>query len=380
MPNPFRPGAIVEPEYFVGRSEEISRFNQYMRNTKDGNPHHLAILGERGIGKTSLLRYLDYQTKKQKCMVVRVELDPSISSLDDLVTKILADIKRAGISYSLADIGTENLKDFFQKYNISLSLGVAKVEPRKETEIETKIEFRYKLEEIWSKIKNKVPAVVIMIDEAEQLEQITGSLHYLRNTFLRLSETHCGYLLVLSGKIGMFRQIKELHSPLARFFTPVTLGPLTSEEVCAAIVNPLRESGIALDKNALEAIIKDSEGHPYIVQVIGYLIYESGKKQITLTDYHILKPIFMKHLSDQLFADLFESSSSDEQKVLYAIAKGSLSLKDITKKMKKTSTALGSPLTRLVERGCLKRIERGKYQLFHTLFGEYVVSKIDEVE
>ncbi|MEW6528595.1 MAG: ATP-binding protein [Candidatus Micrarchaeota archaeon] len=379
MGNPFRPGAIVEPEYFVGRSEEIARFEQYLKNTKDGNPHHLAILGERGIGKTSLLRYLQHLAKNQRIMVARIELDPAIKSIEHLVTQILTELKRSGIAYSLVDKGAITLKDFFQKYNVALSLGVLKAGPRQGSEVETKIEFRYKLQEMWDKVKDKIPAIIIMIDEAEQLEQIEGSLHYLRNIFLRLSETHCSYMLILSGKIGLFREIKELHSPLARFFTPITLNPLKPEEVKAAIEKPLKENGIALEKNVLNRIIKDSEGHPYVVQVIGYILFESDKKLITLNDYNTLKPAFMKHLADQLFSDMLENSSTEEQRILHIIAKkkSDLSLKEISKKVNKDPTSIGTPLTRLVERSCLGRIKRGKYQLFHSLFGEYILSEME---
>ena len=83
----------------------------------------------------------------------------------------------------------------------------------------------------------------------------------------------------------------------------------------------------------------------------------------------------MRHLADQLFADMFENSSTEEQKILYEIAKSKVefSLKELAGKIGKGSVHLGSPLTRLVERNCLRRVGRGKYHLFHSLFGEYVL-------
>ncbi len=376
MANPFRPGGIVELEYFVGRTLEITRFLQYFKNTKDGNPHHLAILGERGIGKTSLLRYLEWQAKKQKALVVRIALDPATNSIEYLVAQILEELKRAGVAHSLVDKSAENLKGFFQKYRVSLSLGVARIEPKKETEIETKIEFRYKLQEIWSKIKDKIPGVVIMLDEAEQLEEITGSLQYLRNVFLRLSENHCGYMLVLSGKIGLFKQIKELHSPLARFFTPITLGLLKPEEVSEAIQKPFTDANKKIEPSLIKKIVEDSQGHPYVVQTIGYVLFEQDKKEITNSDYQALKPAIMAQLADQLFQDMLEATSPEEQKILYALAqaKKPLKVKEIAKKIGKKSTHIGTQIKRLTETNCIKKFSRGEYTLFHKLFGEYILT------
>lgn len=378
MSNPFRPGGIVEPEYFVGRKEEIARFEQYLKNTRDGNPHHLAILGERGIGKTSLLRYLEYVSKKQKCMVVRIELDPETSSISQLVLQVLTELKRSGISYSLIDKSKEGLQDFFQKYNVSLTLGVLKADSRsgQESDAETKIGFRYKFEDIWNKVKGNIPTIIIMMDEAEQLEQIKGSLHYLRNTFLRLSESHAGYMLVLSGKIGLFKQIKELHSPLARFFTPVTLGPLKPDEVREALEKSFLSARRRVDKKLVERIILDSQGHPYIVQTIGYVLFEQEKKELSVSDYEALKPLIMKQLSDQLFRDMFDSASPEEQKILKIIggSKKALEVKEIAKKAGKKSSQIGTPIKRLLGLNCIRKVGRGKYELFHNLFGEFILS------
>ncbi|MEW5996990.1 MAG: ATP-binding protein [Candidatus Micrarchaeota archaeon] len=377
MANPFRPGGIVEPEYFVGRSEEIARFGRYFRNTTEGNPHHLAVLGERGIGKTSLLRYLEWQIRKQKALVVRVELDPATDSVDYLVSQILEEFKRSGTAYSLADKGARGLRDFFQKYKVSVSFGVARVEP-KEREVETKIEFRYRLEDIWKNVKGKIPAIVIMIDEAEQLENIRGSLQYLRNVFLRLSESHCGYMLVLSGKTGLFKQIKELHSPLARFFTPITLEPLTAEEVRDAVQKPFLAAKRDLDGRLIEKIIGDSEGHPYVVQTIGYVLFDNEKKRLSLSDYELLKPAIMKQLADQLFGGMLEETSPEEQKILMALAesRNPLEVKEIAGRIGKRSTQIGTQLNRLSAQNCVRKIKRGEYAIFHKLFGEFVLAAV----
>ena len=53
--NPFRPGSGLFPSHFAGREEEVKVFERKLQSTRDGVPMHIAVLGEWGIGKTSLL-------------------------------------------------------------------------------------------------------------------------------------------------------------------------------------------------------------------------------------------------------------------------------------------------------------------------------------
>ena len=55
-PNPFTPQSGWEPKVFGGRSKQIEAFSRVMREAVAGRPNHMVVLGEWGIGKTSLLK------------------------------------------------------------------------------------------------------------------------------------------------------------------------------------------------------------------------------------------------------------------------------------------------------------------------------------
>ena len=112
LKNPFRPGGPVEPEYFIGRKDEIKLFERFLKSTKDGNPFNIAVLGERGIGKTSLLRKFEDIGEKSGSIGVRGSLDPSISNLPELCTYLLELIREKGVGKS------GKIKAFFKKYNL----------------------------------------------------------------------------------------------------------------------------------------------------------------------------------------------------------------------------------------------------------------------
>lgn len=98
--NPFSPGQAVDPQFFAGRAKEIKRFLSYLNSAKYGNPMNLAVLGERGIGKSSLLRKYENLAKEQKSIVIRLDLDGTFDSINTLISVILTTIKKEGQTYS----------------------------------------------------------------------------------------------------------------------------------------------------------------------------------------------------------------------------------------------------------------------------------------
>lgn len=58
--NPFVPNNTVCPGMFTGRSDELRMMSQCLLQAKYSNPHYFLIEGERGIGKSSLLLYIDH--------------------------------------------------------------------------------------------------------------------------------------------------------------------------------------------------------------------------------------------------------------------------------------------------------------------------------
>ncbi len=101
--NPFRPNTMVHPGMFRGRYKELIAFEKAIFQTKNGNPHHFIIEGERGIGKSSLMLYLEFiargemrflsdETFKSNFLVINVELTADMTMFD-IVRKIAEGFK-----------------------------------------------------------------------------------------------------------------------------------------------------------------------------------------------------------------------------------------------------------------------------------------------
>jgi type II secretory pathway predicted ATPase ExeA len=375
--NPFTPGHAVDPQFFAGRKEEIEKFKMFLKNTRESNPMNLAILGERGIGKSSLLRMCENLARTERCIVVRSDLDSSISNINDFVMTILRAIKQEGEAYSKIFKASERVKTFFDTYKISAGIMGVSLGVNRHHQISSH-EVRSELQKIWNIVREYVSAIVIMIDEAEQLEYIVGSLQFLRNTFSRLAEEKANFMILLSGKLSLFRKIKEIHSPLARFFNPISLSELTPQESLEAIEKPLAFSNFKFNNEVKNMIVKVSEGHPYVIQFFGFYLCEKGNGQIIDKNvYEATLPIIIDGLTKQFFGDYYQTSSPQGQKLLRAIAQENKPILDfsfIVKKVKQAPNKVSYLLNRLCEKNCLKKVSRGRYKLFHNLFRDYLRS------
>ena len=59
--NPFNPNSPSGPGMFAGRLKEMQTIEQILFQTKANKGHGFLLLGQRGIGKTSLLNLMKYQ-------------------------------------------------------------------------------------------------------------------------------------------------------------------------------------------------------------------------------------------------------------------------------------------------------------------------------
>jgi type II secretory pathway predicted ATPase ExeA len=400
MINPFNPFGPIQPENFAGRQKEIDEFNHRLKSTKAGTVQNMAVMGERGIGKTSLLRKLEEIALDESCIAVRIDLHPAIDTLDRLLYNIYEEIRKVALHY-YGPLGRtyKNIQRFLENYTLSSPYGGIQRTGR-EQPIEAI--FTDRMLDMWSNISKKVSAVVIMVDEAEQLAKIKGSLEFLRNSFSRLGEKKACYSLVISGKLGLFRNLSEVFSPLERFFSPVTLEPFTNIEVEEAIKVALgKGKGRGSDKSfsvqftsdVIERIAEKSEGQPYVVQLFGYWLYEhavegggSGQKVVDLKAFDIAKERVYSALKMQLFERrLAEGSGRSKYKaeIMRKLSRAqerdgnrgeSFSFSEIEKITGvKKEQGLGVYLNELVESGCLRRNEStGRYSFFMKIFKEYV--------
>jgi len=348
-------------------------------------------MGERGIGKTSLLRKFQEIAHGQNCVVARVDLYPGINDLEQLLVHIHEELRKSCVSYyGLLGKRFETIRNFLENYSVTLPVIGGGMERIQQRSLETS--FRDRLLTIWSKVREKASAAVLMIDEAEKLTQISGALEYLRNTFSRLGEDEALYCIIISGKTGLFQLVAETFSPLERFFQPIILMPITEAEVFNLLKKATVHTRISFDDEVKRQIARDSEGQPYVVQVFGYCLFDAaatGDRQ--LVDKELLEmtsPRIYTVLETQLFdRRILEGAgrSKHKLKIIEKLVQARQDTYSFTEIQQLTGIrkkqGLGVYLTQLVEAGCLRKDpSTGRYSFFMKIFKKFAAKKIASLE
>ena len=370
IPDPYIPEQVVDPEDFVGRFEEIEKFKTFLEFSIKSKPRNIAIIGDWGIGKTALLRKFEDIATQTGSPVARFDVRKDMTLLE-FQQRLLLELKTA---LSLHEKLSVKAKEFLSSFDVSMGYAGISVKKMKNQTID----FRQKLLAIWNGLKDSVPAVLVMLDNAEGLKQIPGANEDLRNTFQRLSEYDCKYVLIIAGKPDLFAGITSIYEPFARFFNFIELKPFTYEETKDVIEKPLENiQNLKFEPVAIAEIYRKSEGHPFIVKSMCSTTYimMKGEGMITKSIVERFMPRILYDLGKKVFSDRFASASPVEQRILITMSSfdsDNLNYSDIAEMSDTSKKKVGTFLSRLTEKDLVRKVERGQYELFHPLFKEYL--------
>jgi len=370
--NPYIPQTGSIPPYFSGRNNELKLFETRIQTAKEGgNIGHLAIIGEWGIGKTSLLKELKTIAAENKCeskLVVCPEIKDSNEFSEFIIGKVISPTERIKIkSVNIMGSGGEIDREVPHKH--------------------PQVRLVDALSEKWNNIKEETKLYALMVDDIDKLLSAENALTTLRSTFIELSmEYECRYMLIVTGAEDLFDRFAEygMTEPLTRFFEPIILRRLNKEETRAAILKPLEKTSIEFENEVVDKIVNISEGHPYYIQLLCHRIYErTVDKAIDKADMGVYEDSFEDAINDisvTRFNKIYPKSEIEKTILeILSVSDEPLSHAEIATEGLKSnikSSSIGKPLRRLLDKKLVKQMEigdkKGKYKIFDNFFNEYV--------
>ena len=92
--SPFTPGNPVPSEFFVGRTRQLDEIIRYVDQALSGKQESVFVLGDRGIGKSSLTSFLrNYVTTKKNMLGIHVFCGGT-DNLRDLARRVFDELLR----------------------------------------------------------------------------------------------------------------------------------------------------------------------------------------------------------------------------------------------------------------------------------------------
>jgi hypothetical protein len=336
--NPFRPNGLVPPGIFSGRYEEIRRIEQALFQTKHGNPQHVLLEGERGIGKSSLfllsdmlanghLKTMDGNTLK--FIVVNVELREMMGH-GDIIDRILGELRRQISQREPVKQVCLKAWDFLNKFE---AYGIRYRQNENEARREGLNDLTDTLVDVQSDAKDQIDGIFILIDEGDKpaVSAHLGELCKLlteRLAFRRAERVAIG----LAGLPGLIAKLRTSHESSPRVFSTLSLDTLKDKERVevihrgldvAASTNGFRTK---IAEDAVKLIADLSEGYPHFLQQFSYCAFDMDTDDdINMAD--VANGVVTEHgaleqLGQRYFADLYidQIGSEDYRRVLVSMA------------------------------------------------------------
>lgn len=271
--SPFQPGQPVSPEKFKGREEIINEIIRYFPAVILGNPEHFFIMGQRGLGKSSLAKIILKHAKEDYSMVGVHVMNDGVHSVDELVTQIIEVI----LNEIKSEKWAQKILDFF-KNNIE-EVGVGEIS----------IKFRPSSDELKS-IKDHFPfyltdlarnfgdnkGICIVIDDINGLSDTPEFANWYKSfadTFATSYVDESPIALVLTGYDETFSKLNYSNPSFGRIFHKHKLGTLSNDEVFEFYEDVFDSVEMTYDNDALKVMTKYSYGKPLVMQEIGDASY-----------------------------------------------------------------------------------------------------------
>ncbi len=351
--NPFARIPIKTHQKLAGRSDELKDIKYYLGQLSSGQSSSIALIGSRGVGKTSLLNGAVDIANDVKLLTVRIDLnEEKVQDASqfwiELFTNIFDPIYNeatvqgmecdeeehvfAAFSGSIASGKNINLK--FPRH-VSLQGG----QHGSLVINETFIASDFMLFQQQSKALG-YHGIIVLIDEANCFSTNQSLLQQLRNIFQKLD----GFGLIMAGTEELFPSLADVFSPIPRQFFKLEVLPFsdifqTKELIDIAIPNDVSDILPSFDtvrevheltggdpselqlychhmyKAVQDGVCEEMELHPSVLNSIAKE-YRSGSSPEFLRDIEILENLDEKILIDAWWLRLTNITAQESMEIV----------------------------------------------------------------
>ena len=375
--NPFKPTAGKMPPILIGRQPIIDDFSEALDNGVGAPGRIMLITGQRGFGKTVMLTEFRRMAKARHWDVI------AETASAGLVTRLVSTLSPTGMRLDQADI--------------SPSIGIAGIataslgQARFSAE-SSPLTLRNALNRRLNSRKiGKGKGILITIDETQAAshEDLVAIATAVQHVITDADESDVpdadkkGVAIVFAGLPYMLNDLLEnevttfLRRALRRELENVPL-----PDVRNAFMETVMDSGKTIgESDALEAA-RISEGYPYMVQLVGYYMWQSAQRRhsdtITASDIATGTTDAMLAFDDAVCAPAMDGATSAERLFLQAMARDfpeSTQIGDIAARTKRSRSWVNKYRAALIKDRLIKSAGHGQIEFAVPHLGAYLQSQ-----
>lgn len=380
--NPFAPGAGSQPPELAGRDELREIVRVAIERIRIGRPtKSVLMVGLRGVGKTVLLDRMREDAEASGFQTMRIEA-PERRSLPAILAPelrvLLLKLSRHAQAKAVAERALRGLTGFVQalkvKYSdieVGLDLGP---EPGLADNGDLEHDLLALLEAVGDASKAANTAVAMFIDEMQYVEE--EQLAALITALHRTTQRNLPVILVGAGLPQLRGRMGKAKSYAERLFDFPEIGPLPPAAARDAIEKPLADQNVAIELDALNQILEQTQCYPYFLQEWGKQIWEVAvRTPINASDVQLASAASIAALDRSFFLVRFDRLTPAEKKYLRAMAElgaGPHRSGDVAAVLGRAVTSLAPTRNQLISKGMIWSPTHGDTAFTVPLFDDFM--------
>lgn len=382
--NPYTPNAGAMPPALVGRDQMFEDFRVLLARVAAGaDDKGFLVTGLRGVGKTVLLNRFKTMAEAEGAVVVFHEIvrigTPFPIRFAALCRRALYEISPRGRWRQRAVEAAGIIKSFSIGVDPSGTLGVG-FDVEAATGMADSGDLSLDLADVVVALGRAAAdhdtSIVFLLDEIQYLD--SAELSALVIAKHQINQQRLPIVFSGAGLPQLPALTGEAQTYAERMFSFPEIGALDVAEATAALLEPAEALGVTYAPEAANYIIEYTEGYPFFIQEFGKAVWNEAKPpSITMEDAQAAERQVEEVLDQDFFAvrtDPLPDSERAYVKALASLGPGEHTPGQIAKILgKKSSSAIGSTATRLIERGLVYRSRRGQVAFTVPHFDRYVM-------
>lgn len=386
--NPYTPGAGTQPRELAGRDELRNKVRICLERLRIGNSAKSVIMvGLRGVGKTVLLDKMRQDAEAAGIHTVRIEV-PENKSLPAVIAPELrlallrlskieaAKIVAQRALRALAGLA-KSLKLKYQDIEVGFDFDV---EPGLADNGDLEVDLAALFVESGIAAKNAGTVLVLFIDELQYIKQdqfaaLISALHRCAQQNLPLAVVGAGLpqLLSIAGEAKSYSE---------RLFDYPIVDKLARQPAIDVIRKPALALDVSFDDDAVEEIIKKTDGYPYFLQEWGKHAWDLAfTSPITKVNVLDATDLTIATLDESFFKVRLERTTPSERRYLKAMADlgaGPHRSGEVAQQQNKQANSLGPVRASLIAKGIVWSPSHGDTAFTVPLFHLYLLRTLKD--
>lgn len=325
--NPFSPGAGSPPPELAGRADLLAQARITLDRIKAGRyEQSLLLVGLRGVGKTVLLNRIREMAEASGYGVAMLEVGEHRKLAESLVPELKQCIYQldamAGVSDKVKR-GLRVLASFVSSVKVEvgeIDFGI-NIDPERGTADSGDLEadLPQLFVALGEAAKDRGTAVAVVIDEMQYLEE--KEMSALIMAVHRVSQRQLPLVLVGAGLPQLVALAGRSKSYAERLFRYPQVGALAQLDAIDALRGPVAKQGVEFDNDALDALVRATQGYPYFLQEWGYQAWNTASESpITALDVERATAQTVRKLDESFFRVRFDRLRPREKEYMRALA------------------------------------------------------------